>query len=604
MKSAAWLCVLLLPVTTFAQSTAPQTPYEKSCEELAAKKFGSGGEKLKAIFDLQWNYVLETYPEAATYIGDSRNQDKLTDMSRASMDLREREEKCSLKMINSVDRAKLSPADQLNFDLFKHQAERSAQGQEFAGEYLLISSMGGIHGDIADLMNSMRKGALADYQNRVARLKAAPKVIGQHVDLLAEGLAKGVTPPKVTIEKIPAQFDPLLVKDMAKNPLFESFREMPSGIAEADKKKIQDEARTVIETEVIPALARYKEFLVKKYVPGARQTLALTALPNGEKWYAFAVEEHTTTKLSPKEIHELGLRETARLDKEMEEAMKAVGWKKDRASFFKYLRTDAKFFSKSREAHLAEFRDIAKRVDPELIRFFGKLPSVPYGIKAIPQFSEREAPTAYYSSGSLEGGRPGWFFANTYDLKARPRWEMEALVLHETVPGHHLQISVAQELEGLPEFRKRGGFTAYVEGWGLYAESLGKDLGLYKDPYSNIGRISMEMWRANRLVVDTGLHALGWSRKQAIDFMLAHTPKSVHDVTAEVDRYIVTPGQALSYKIGQLKFLELRERAKARLGDKFDIRAFHDALLKDGALPLEILEARMNSWIESQAGAK
>jgi prolyl oligopeptidase len=348
---------------------------------------------------------------------------------------------------------------------------------------------------------------------------------------------------------------------------------------------------------VLPAWRLLHRFLTERYVPGARESIGLSAVPDGEAWYAFAVRQYTTTEIPASEIHALGLREVARIRRAMDSVITATGFTGGFGDFIQFLRTDPRFYFTDTASLLREYRDIAKRIDPGLIRLFGRLPRMPYGVIAVPAYAERDVTTAYYMPGSPEAGRPGYFYANTYDLKARPKWEMEALTVHEAVPGHHLQIALAQELENVPEFRKHLGFTAFVEGWGLYAESLGSDLGLYTDPYSRFGALTYDMWRAVRLVVDTGLHSMGWSRQQAIEFFAANSSKPLHDITVEVDRYISWPGQALAYKIGQLKILELRDRAKARLKDKFSERAFHNVVLKVGAVPLDMLEREVDRHI-------
>lgn len=586
------------------QTALPATAYEKACESLATKSFAKPEEKLNAIFSFEWKHAMETYPEWATYNGEESGQDRFTDMSLTAIAIRKRESRCALRLIQSVERASLkNPKDLLNYDLFRRDAEESLESQRFPSEFLAVDQMGGVHQSLPQLFLAMRKSSAKDYQNLLARLDRAPELIRQNITLLEEGLKRGITAPRATLKAVPIQVTPLLTTRLESNPLYESFTKIPASIPQEEQEKIRAAARGKLLTKVIPALRRYKEYLEKTYVPQARETIAFSALPDGAAWYSQLVKDHTTTDLTPQEIHELGLQETRRIHAEMLKVMKAAGWKKDLASFFQDMRTNPKFFFKNRADLLATYRDIAKRADPELSRLFGKLPRLTYGVKAVPAYAEKESPTGFYEGGSLKAGRPGWFVANTYDLKSRPKWEMEPLALHESVPGHHLQIALAQEMEDVPEFRKDGSYTAFVEGWGLYAESLGSEMGFYRDPYSKMGQLTYEMWRANRLVVDTGIHALGWSREKAIAFMKDHMPKPLHDIRVEVDRYIVMPGQALSYKIGQLKFLELRHRAEKELGAKFDLRKFHDALLSDGALPLDALDAKMNEWIRTEKAA-
>jgi uncharacterized protein (DUF885 family) len=418
--------------------------------------------------------------------------------------------------------------------------------------------------------------------------------------MLNLGLESGITEPRITLRDVPQQVKDQTEKDPAKNPLLKPFQEFPPEIPEAERARLRQEATTALHEKVIPAFDRLYKFLVEKYLPGARQSIALSDLPDGKAWYAFNVRIQTTTSMTPGQIHELGLAEVDRIRGEMDKVMAQTGFKGNFKKFSSFLRKDPRFFYKNKDDLLSGYRDIAKRIDPELIRFFGKLPRLPYGVLPVPAYSEKSQTTAYYQSGSLKAGRPGYFYANTYALNTRPKWEMEALTSHEAVPGHHLQISLAQEMENEPEFRKHGGYTAFVEGWGLYAEGLSEEMGLYKDPYSKYGQLTYEMWRAIRLVVDTGMHSLGWTRKQSIDYFLANTSKTEHDVTVEIDRYIVMPGQALAYKLGQLKFRELRAYATAELGDKFDVRAFHDQVLANGALPLDVLDTRFKDWVAEQ----
>jgi prolyl oligopeptidase len=355
---------------------------------------------------------------------------------------------------------------------------------------------------------------------------------------------------------------------------------------------------------VLPALRKFREFVNATYLPGARETIGMSALPDGEAWYALDAHSSTTTDLTPKEIHEIGEREVARIEEEMAALRKALGFKGDKKAFGEFLRKDPQFYYTSGDELLAAYRDICKRIDPELPRFFGRLPRLTYGVKPVPDYAADAKPTAYYEPGSAEAGRAGAFFANTMHLDQRPKWQMEVLALHEAVPGHHLQIALAQELDEKPELLRERSYTAFIEGWALYCEGLGKEMGCYSDPYSDYGRLNFEIWRAVRLVVDTGIHAFGWSRQQAIDYFREHTAMSDYNIKVEVDRYIVWPGQALAYKIGQLKISDLRKRAEVALGTRFDIRGFHDAVLGQGAVPLDVLEKQVDDWIAREKAAK
>jgi uncharacterized protein (DUF885 family) len=360
----------------------------------------------------------------------------------------------------------------------------------------------------------------------------------------------------------------------------------------------------VLVQQVIPSFQKLYDYFTQDYLPHCRQTIGLSSLPDGKAWYEYNAKVSTTTDLSPRMIHELGLHEVERIKAEMQKVIVSSQFKGDFKDFCKFLSANPKFFYNDAESLVSGYRDVAKRIDAELPRLFGKLPRNPYGVKPVPAYSEKSQPTAYYENGSVAAGRAGIFRCNTYDLRSRPKWQMEVLTAHEAVPGHHLQISLAQEMEDAPDFRKYSNYTAFIEGWGLYSESLGYELGLYQDVYSKFGQLSAEMWRAVRLVVDTGMHYYGWTRQQAIDYFNENTGKSGHDSEVEIDRYIVWPGQALAYKIGQLKFKQLRELAKNELGAKFDVRSFHDHLLDHGAVPLDLLEKQVREWIEAVKKSK
>ena len=392
----------------------------------------------------------------------------------------------------------------------------------------------------------------------------------------------------------------LIVDEPLKSPMLKAFDKFPDSVSEEDRERLVSEATRIYTEEIKPVLAELHAFLVDEYVPGCRDSIAASVLPDGEAWYAYNVKQRTTTDLTPQEIHQIGVSEVARIRGLMDGIIDEVGFEGSFSEFTEFLRTDPQFFFTEAEDLLAAYRDIAKRADIKLVEQFGHLPRLPYGVVPIPDYMAKSQTTAYYSPGSLKAGRAGKYYANTYALDTRPKWEMEALTLHEAMPGHHLQIAIAQELEDLPRFRRFGGYTAFSEGWGLYAESLGEDMGFYQDPYSKFGQLTYEIWRAVRLVVDTGMHSMGWSRQRAIDFFVDNSAKSEHDIVVEIDRYIVWPGQALAYKIGELKIKELRAYATEQLGEKFDVRAFHDQVLGNGALPLSVLDQHIREWVETQ----
>jgi uncharacterized protein (DUF885 family) len=473
-------------------------------------------------------------------------------------------------------------------------------GANFPDELLPVSQLEGIQQSAAMTLTQNPTATIEDYEDIISRLSGVPTVIDQTIALMKEGLKKGITPPKVTLRDVPRQLESQIVKNPQLSPLFEPFKKIPDTIPAWKREWFRSAATGIIGAKIVPAYKSMLEYFVATYEPACRETLALTELPQGKEWYAHRALSNTTTHLSPSEIHNIGMSEVKRLRAEMDAVIAETGFKGTFQEFCNFLRIDPQFFYGDARDLLIGYRDIAKRVDPELIKQFGKLPRLPYGVQPVPAYSEKSQPSAYYRPGTLNPGRAGYFFANTYDLKSRPKWEMQALTMHEAVPGHHLQIALAQEMDSLPNFRKHGHFTAYIEGWGLYAESLGYDLGMYTDPYSRFGQLTYDMWRSIRLVLDTGIHTMGWTRQQAIDFFKENSSKSVHDIEVEVDRYIVWPGQALGYKLGQLAFKELKAQAKRELGDKFDVRAFHDYVLSLGAVPLDVLKAQTNLWIKSR----
>lgn len=561
-------------------------------------------EKLEKLFADEWEWGLKDDPEGATYVGDRRYDHLLTDRSAAAFERRRAHDAEVLARIAAIDRSKLPESERLNYDLFLYQARRAVAGNRFPSELMPLSRSGGIWDGLSELAQAIPRDTVKDHENFLARMRQFPRAVDETIALARRGLEKGLTPPRPIIGNVAELIQNQIFDDPAKSPPYALvFAELPNTFAEADQKRLQAEAAKVLRDEVMPALRKLQTFWNEEYYPKTRESIAWTALPQGKEWYEHRVRVMTTTDLTADQIHELGQSEVKRIRAEMEKVRDESGFKGTLAEFFHFLRTDPQFYYTTREDLLRGYRDIAKRIDPELTRLFGKLPRTPYGVIPVPAYAEKTTTTAYYNAGSPEGNRPGYFYANLYDLKSRPKWEMEALTLHEAVPGHHLQISIAQELENVPRFRRFGGTTAFVEGWGLYAESLGPELGMYKDPYSRFGQLTYEMWRAVRLVVDTGMHAKGWTRQQAIDFFVSNSSKPLHDIEVEIDRYISWPAQALAYKIGELKMKELRANAEKQLGDKFSIRAFHDALLGDGPLPLAVLESRMNQWMGT-SGAK
>lgn len=570
-----------------------------SCKDFdAAVAKGSDVAKLNAFSTKYWDYLMREYPEWASFVGYPGQDARLTDQSVAAFNRRTADKKCQLKALNRIQRASLKGEDRINLDLLLYTIQRYLDEDQFGGRYLVMDQMAGPVVDMPDLLEAMPRSKKADYENRLKRLEAFPQQLEQFLVWMREGLKLKITPAKFLMEKVPAQFDKIVTAKVEDSPLYESFKEaQPDDASEAELNALRERARAVLTEKVFPALKNARVFLEKEYIPGARENIAATSLPDGARWYAFNVKTQTTTDKTPEELHQLGLDEVARIRGEMEKIRTEVGFKGDLKAFNKMLMTDKKFFFKDAAEVLSSYRSIAKQIDPELPKLFKKLPRLTYGVREMPDYKAPTAPDAYYMSGSLAAGRAGYFEANTYKPETRANWCAAALTMHEAVPGHHFQIAIGQEIEHLPEFRKHGGFTAFIEGWGLYAESLGDQIGIYKTPYEKYGQLTFEMWRAARLVVDTGMHQLGWSRQKAVDYFLEQMAASQHEAEVEIDRYIAWPGQALAYKVGQLKFLELRERARKELGTRFDVRDYHDEVLSHSSLPLSVLEKTFGEWL-------
>ncbi|MDH3923419.1 MAG: DUF885 domain-containing protein, partial [Xanthomonadales bacterium] len=568
---------------------------------LTSNAEGLGDEqRLERFYTLSYDLAMLESPGFATYKGDPRGQDRLGDLSPAGIERRQQGERDALAFLDSIDRNALSELQRDNYDLLRDNLQREVGSQRFPTHFMQMTQMSGPQQNLARLMAMMPNAKPEQLENQIARMEALPKYVDESIALLSAGMNKGVTPPAITLRDVPQQIRGQLVDDASKSPLLKGFLDIPATVDPLQADSLRKRAEQVYREQVVPAYEKLLEFTENQYLPGARQTIAARDLPDGEAWYQNNVALMTTTDLTPQQIHDIGLREVKRIRGEMDAVIESTGFAGSFEDFLYFLRTDPQFYHTTAEGLMREYRDIAKRADPELTKLFGILPRTPYGVIEVPDYAAKSTTTAYYQPGSLKAGRPGYYFANTYALDTRPRWEMEALSLHEAVPGHHLQIAIQQELEGLPWFRQTPSYTAFVEGWGLYSESLGEEMGFYKDPYSRFGQLTYEMWRAIRLVVDTGMHYLGWSRQQAIDFFKENAGKSEHDIVVEVDRYIVWPGQALAYKIGELKIKELRAYAEEQLGDQFDIRAFHDEVLGRGAIPLSVLDANIKSWVRDQ----
>ena len=571
---------------------------------LAAASVGAlvdeaAAENLSDILKDHWAWSLEQDPIDATRQGVRTYDARLPDRSLAAYDVAIEKEKAFIARLDALDAEGLSESDRLNRDLLRLDLARDVEGAAFGGKYLAITNRAGPHTFLAGLPDDLPFFTKADFESYIARLNASPEYVAGTIERLKGGIAAGWTQPCAPMEGYEKTLAFHIVDDPAKSVLNKPFEKRPAAIASADWRKLTAAGAKAIGGKAVPAIAQFARFYETEYKPACRNEIAASTFPNGAAYYAWRVRNFTTTDRTAEEIHSLGLKEVARIRKGMAGVIRAVKFDGDFKAFQEFLRNDPRFYAKSPQELMEKNSSVAKKIDGELPKLFTRLPRVPYTLKEVPADVAEGTTTAYYEAPSPDGSSAGVYRVNTSKLNTRPLYEIEALTLHEAVPGHHFQIALAQELD-LPEFRKYGGVTAFIEGWGLYAESLGLDVGFYEDPYANFGRLSYEMWRACRLVVDTGMHAKGWSRDQAIEFMKANTALSEHNIRAEVDRYIAWPGQALAYKIGELKIKELRARAAKALGPKFDLRRFHDAVLENGAVPLSILEAKIDAFIVAE----
>jgi len=581
------LCLLLLCAMSLVAQSSKSQP---------KKPAPAASRQLNQLFKTEWDYEMEQSPEEASNLGDRRWNDKWSDDSLEAIARRHQHYQDVLVRLKQIDRKALDPADQLNFDLFRKRYEQRVEGYKFHWFLVPLNQRDGIQ-TADDLGDALRFTTVKDYEDWITRLRTFPGRMDQTIALMRQGIKERMVHPKVIMQRVPAQIDRQIVSDPEKSGFYKPFLHFPKDISAADQQRLQASAKDAIAQQVIPAYRKFKEFFVSEYLPACYDQVGAWQYPNGKELYAFFVREYTTTDLTPDQVHEIGLKEVARIRAEMDAIMQQTGFKGTREEFFNYLRTDPRFYYQTPEDLFEAYQAMAKSIDPNLVKVFRTLPREPYGVEPIPAVAAPDTTAAYYRPGAADGSRAGTYFVNLYKPETRPKWEMMALTLHESVPGHHLQIARAHEMGEMPMFRRFAGYTAFVEGWGLYAESLGDDMGLYGDPYSKFGQLTYQMWRAVRLVVDTGIHEKHWTREQAIKYFMDNAPKAELDIVNEVDRYIAWPGQALAYKIGQLKITELREHARQELGADFDIREFHDVVLGSGPLPLDILEHNVNRWI-------
>ena len=562
----------------------------------------TASQRLQQLFADDWEATLRENPTFATSMGDRRYNRLLDPASPADVQRQVEENRRFQARLQAIPRDSLTPDERISYDIFARSLRQAIEEVELGLRLMPITNREGFHTFFPQLADNVPLNSTEDYENYIARLRAFPDWVGQHVALMREGIRTGMVLPSVSLTGIEETIDPHIVDDPAKSTLWAPFAEFPSGVPEADRARLAAAGREAIQQAVVPGFRDFRDFLQREYAPAGRRGIAASELPNGRAIYAQRVRVYTTLDVTPDQVHETGLREVARIRAAMDSVMRATGFTGTFAEFIQFLRTDPRFYVSTPEALMERTSLVLKRMDGELPRLFGRLPRMPYGIKRIPDYIAPRTTTAYYSRPAGDGTRAGTYWVNTYDLKSRPTYEIESLSYHEAVPGHHLQIALAQELEGLPNFRRFAGFTAFVEGWALYAEQLGYDVGFYTDPYSRFGQLTYEMWRACRLVVDTGMHWKGWTRQQAIDYMAENSALTLLNITNEVDRYIAWPGQALAYKTGQMKISELRREAEAALGPRFDLRRFHDVVLGSGSVPLTVLEGNVRAWIAEERG--
>jgi uncharacterized protein (DUF885 family) len=555
--------------------------------------------RLHALFDRNWETRLKESPMFATSVGRHEYDDKLGSATPADLERRYAQLKTTLAELSAIDRSKLPAPEAVNYDIFRRQIQNGIESYELGDYQMPINADSGFHSGFSRLPKDVPLATVKDYQNYISRLKAWPRFVGEEIALMRIGLKRGMTVPRATLVGYDSTISAHAVDDPTKSVFWAPFEKFPTSVPESEHERLRREGRAA----VIDAVGGYRDFLKffrDEYLPGARITLGAFELPNGRAFYAHKIREFTTLDLTPEDIHKIGLAEVERISAEMNAVRKQVGFQGDFAAFLQFLRTDPRFYAKTPEELLARASRIAKRIDGKLPSLFKTLPRLPYTVEPVPADIAPKYTSGRYVGAPQGSTQPGIYWVNTYMLESRPLYNLEALTLHEAVPGHHLQISLSRELGDLPNFRRFSYISAFGEGWGLYSEWLGLEAGFYTDPYSNFGRLSYEMWRACRLVVDTGIHSMGWTRQQAIDYMATRTALPLHEVETEVDRYISWPGQALAYKLGELKIKELRKRAEKSLGTRFDVRQFHDVVLGSGAIPLNVLEANVDRWIAGQ----
>jgi prolyl oligopeptidase len=570
-----------------------------ACLLVANAAFADVSDDFGALLDEVWEWRLAQNPVHASRQGDRRFNTRWRDESVSAYVDRNLAQREFLRRLYALDKTALSETNQLNYELFRRDLQRRVDEFQFNGHLMPFNQRGGVQ-NLDSNTSYLRFETAEDYADWLERMSKIDTVIEQNIELADAGREAGMVLPRVLMERIPDQIAVQLVEEGTESPFYRVFETMPDAIPAGEQERIREQAIEVIEDVVIPAYRELADYFEDVYLPDARESIGISSLPNGSTWYEFLARRFTTTRMTPDEIHRLGLEEVKRIRDEMQLIIDELEFDGDFQEFLTFLRTDPQFYYDNPDDLYEAYLATSKRIDPELVNLFGTLPRMPYGVKPIPDAIAPDTTTAYYSRPAADGSRAGIYWVNLYKPEVRPKYEIEVLSVHEAMPGHHLQLAIQQEIADMPNFRRYSGFTAFVEGWGLYSESLGYDLGLYTDPYSRFGALTYDMWRAVRLVVDTGIHYKGWTRQQAIDFFKDNAAKTEHDIVNEIDRYIVMPGQALAYKVGQLKIKALRTQAESALGNRFDVRAFHDELLGAGALPLDVLQQRMDAWLDAQ----
>ena len=551
----------------------------------------------KNLLDEDWEHTLQENPYFASLLGDLRFNNKVSSNSSEKFKSDANYERAFLDKLDKIKLSNLNDSDQLNYRLIKTSTEISFEGRNFPRYYMALNQRGGVQDyySYGDRLNFSNK---TDYEDWFERIKGFNENVKNSLKNNKEGLEMGYTQPKLVTRAVVSQIESLLASSTEDHPYYKIFSSANEIIGDEEASEIQSRVKDFIKNELNPSYRKLMTFLKNVYLPNSRNSVGISDVPDGKAWYEYLVKYHTTTDLTPDEIHEIGLKEVARIRSEMEDIIALVEWEGDFNSFLRFLRTDPQFYYETGEELLDAYRAMSKKIDAFMPSLFNKLPRAPYGVIPIPMESAPYTTTAYYNAPSK--GRPGYYYANLYKPETRPKYEIPVLSVHEAVPGHHHQIALAQELENVPKFRNHLSFTSFVEGWGLYSEQLGENMGLYDDPYDKFGQLTYDMWRAIRLVVDTGMHYKGWTREEAVELFLQNTAKTPQDINNEVDRYIAWPGQALAYKIGQLKIMELRDKAKEELGEKFDLKDYHDFILSFGSIPMNILEEKVNEFIENK----